>query len=373
MLAPWKLTITSRTTAANADNVTGSFGDEASPHYEHGSRNVGEQGRHDPARTTRTYIDGQGRSIYLDTSATRRTSTTTSGGQHVSYQPQLTPLAQAFAQLEIGDFNGLGQFVLKNRGILARLEIDNLLSEAAYAQRAGKERLAQKYVHHAVLLQWCSKYRPEALEPLFRRLATKGETAEDLFADVKKAHNSIKSQYAAPEPQGPGRVAQGGATAVPEQGRAGNPEPPIIQAREQREVIPHQSTDRADSQLAQSQLRQARDKDSQRVYVDSHGREIRPAGGRLESQRSRRDSQAALPTEKMSKMTLDDSGGYYGHEASVQTKGKGPTGADPRPEQAIGSPTRSLGVGNRQRQRYSIEGTAGDREDLDAGELVPLC
>lgn len=276
-------------------------------------------------------------------------------------------------QLEIGDFNGLGQFVLKNRGILARPEIDNLLSEAAYAQRAGKEALAQKYVHHAVLLQKCSKCRPEALEPLFQRLATKGETAKDLFADVKKAHNSIKSQYAAPEPQRPERVAQGRVTAVPEQGRAGNPEPRIIQTREQREVTPHQSIDPANSQLAQSQQRQARDKGGQRVYVDSHGREIRPAGGRHEPQRSRRDSQTALPTEKMSKMTLDDSGGRRGYEASVQTKGKGPTSANPRPEQAIDSPMGPPGVGNQQRQRYSIEGTAGDREALDAGEQVPLC
>jgi hypothetical protein len=264
----------------------------------------------------------------------------------------LTPLAQAFAQLEIGDFSGLRHFVLKNRGILAQPEIDNLLSEAAYAQRAGKEALAQKYVHHAVFLQKCSKCRPEALELLFQRLAAKGETTKDLFADVEKVHNSIK-------------VAQGKASAVPEQGRVGNPE--------QREAIPHQSADRENGQLAQSQLRQARGKDGQRVYVDSHGREVRPAGGRHESQRSRLDSQIAPPTGKMSEMTLDGSGGYRGYETSVQTEGKGPTSANPRTGQAIDSPMGPPGVGNQQRQRYSIEGTAGDRETLDAGELVPLC
>jgi Cdc37 Hsp90 binding domain len=285
----------------------------------------------------------------------------------------LTPLTQAFAQLGIGDFNGLGRFVLKNRAILAQPQIDNLLSEAAYAQRAGKEAVAQKYVHHAVLLQKCSKCRPEGLEPLFQRLATKGETTKDLIADVKKAHDSIRSQYAAPEPQRPERVAQGRATAVPEQGRAGNPEPRIIQAREQREVIPHQSIDQTDSQLAQSQVRQARDKDGQRVYVDSQSREIRPASGRHESQRSRRDSQTALPTEKISKMTLDDPEGNHDYETSVLTERNLPTSANPRPEQAIDSPMGPPGVGNQQQQRYSIEGTAGDMETLDAGELVPLC
>jgi hypothetical protein len=330
-------------------------------HYEHAPRNAGEQGRYGPARTARTYLDGQGRPINPATSATRRTSTATSGGQHVSYQPRLTPLAQAFAQLEIGDFNGLGQFVLKNRGILAQPEIDNLLSEAAYARRAGKNALTQKYVHHAVLLQKCSKCRPEALEPLFQKLATKGETTKDLFADVNKALNSIKSQYAAPEPQRAERVTQGKASAVPEQGRAGNPEPRIIQTREQREVIPHPSMD------------QARSKDSQRVYVDSHGREVRPAGGRHEPQRSRLDSQIALPTGEMSEMTLNDSGGYRGYETSVQTEGKDPTSANPRPEQAIDSPMGPPGVENQRRQRYNIEGTTGDKETLDAGELVPLC
>jgi len=278
--------------------------------------------------------------------------------------------------------------VLKNRAILAQPQIDNLLSEAANAQRAGKEAVAQKYVHHAVLLQKCSKCRPEGLEPLFQRLATKGETTKDLIADVKKAHDSIRSQYAAPEPQRPEQVAQGRATAVPEQGRAGNHEPRIIQAREQREVIPHQSIDQTDSQLAQSQVRQARDKngqlaqsqvrqardkDGQRVYVDSQGRETRPASGRHESQRSRRDSQTALPTEKISKMTLDDPGGNHDHETSVLTKRNLPTSANPRPEQAIDSPMGPPGVGNQQQQRYSIEGTAGDMETLDAGELIPLC
>jgi hypothetical protein len=359
-----KLTIASRTTEANVDNITSSFGDEASLHY--------EQGRYGPPRTTRTYLDGQGHPINPATSTTRRTSTTASGGQHASYQPRLTPLAQAFAQLDIGDFNGLGQFVLKNRGILTQPEIDDLLLEAVYALRAGKEGLAQKYVHHAVLLQKCSKYKPEDLGPLFQRLATRGETAKDLFTDVTKVHNSIKSQYAASESQRLERVTQGKVTAISEQGRAGNPEPRIIQTREQWEVNPDQSIDRANSQLAQSQLRQARDKDGQRLYVDSHGREIRPASSHHESQRSRCDSQITLPIKKMSEITLDNSEDYHGHETSVQIKRKSLTSTNPRPEQAIDSPMGPPGMGNQQGQRYSIEGTAGDREALDAGKLVLL-
>jgi hypothetical protein len=366
----------SRTTEANADHVTDSFEAQASPHYEHGPRNAREQGRHDPGRTTRTYIDGQGRPIYPADRATRRTSTVPSGGQHDSYQPQLTPLARAFAQLEIRDVDGLGQFVLKDARILAQPEIDGLRSEALYAQRAGKEALAQRYIHHAVLLQKCSKCRPEDLKPLFQRLATRGQAAKDLFAEVNKAHDAIKSQTLAPPPQRQGRAVQSVLTATHVRDRAGHPEPQIIQTREQKEVNQHQSMDRVSSQLAQSQLRQGRDKGGQRVYVDKHGREVRPAGGRYESQQSRRDSQIALPTAKMSEMTFDDPGDYDGHETSVETKRKDLTSANPRPEQAIDSPMGPPGppaVGNQRPQRYTIEGTAGDREALDAGELVQFC
>jgi hypothetical protein len=109
------------------------------------------------------------------------------------------------------------------------------------------------------------------------------------------------------------------------------------------------------------------------VYVDNRGREVRPAGGRHESQRSHLDSQITLPTGEMSGMTLDDSGGYRNREPSVQTEEKGPTSANPRSGQAIDSSMGPPGVGNQRRQRYSIEGTAGDREALDAGELVLLC
>ena len=171
--------------------------------------------------------------------------------------------------------------MLENPRILALSEIDNLLSEAVYAQRAGKESLAQKYVYYAVLLQKCSKCRPEALEPLFQRLATRGETAKDLFADVTKAYNTIKSQPPALHPRGQGRQ--------------------VIQEPKQSEVIPHQSMDPVNKLPTRPQPV--------------------PATARQEPQRA-----------------------YHETELGPQDEA------------------------NQRRRKYTIEGTAGDREALDAGE-----
>lgn len=280
----------------------------------------------------------------------------------------MTSLGRAFAQFEIADFNGLGQFVLKNPRILAQPEIDSLLSEAAYAQRAGKEALAQKYVHHAVLLQKCSKCRPEALEPLFQRLATRGETTKALFADVTKAYNAIKGQPPAPPPREQGRDTQSALTSTHVRDHAGHPEAQIIQGPKQSEAIPHQSIDRVSKLPTLPQLAKAKDRGGRLVYVDNQGREVRPATARQEPQRARHETELGPPTQRMANMKVVEARDSSGNEAPAQTKGKDPPSAKPTTEKAIERPIGLQGGANQRRRKYTIEGTAGDREVLDAGE-----
>ena len=280
----------------------------------------------------------------------------------------MTSLTRAFAQFEIADFNGLGQFVLKNPRILAQPEIDSLLSEAAYAQRAGKEALAQKYVHHAVLLQKCSKCKPEALEPLFQRLATRGETTKALFADVTKAYNAIKGQPPAPPPREQGRDTQSALTSTHVRDHAGHPEAQIIQGPKQSEAIPNQSIDRVSKLPTRPQLAKARDRDGRLVYVDNQGREVRPATARQEPQRARHETELGPPTQRRANVKVVEARDPSGNEAPAQTKGKDPPSAKLTTEKAIERPIGPQGGANQRRRRYTIEGTAGDREALDAGE-----
>ena len=104
-------------------------------------------------------------------------------------------------QYKAGDYNNLFQFVSQNSQVVAQSEISSLLTEAGNAHKVGKEALAKTYVYHAVLLQRCSKFRPEERKSLFQRLANERETTKDFIADVNKAYEAIKGKFGAPNPQ----------------------------------------------------------------------------------------------------------------------------------------------------------------------------
>ena len=164
------------------------------------------------------------------------------------------------------------------------------------------------------------------------------------------------------------------STAAPVRSRTETTEPRIIQRHEQSEVIPRQSEDRVNSLPTHSQLRQMKTKDGRLVYIDSQGREVRPAGGRQELQRGRYDSELGPATDGMAKMRFDESRDSRGTETAAKAKGEDPASANLRPEQPIDRRMASVGGGNQQRRKYSIDikGTAGDTESLDGGELVPV-
>jgi hypothetical protein len=253
-------------------------------------------------------------------------------------------------QLKIGDYKGLGQFVLQHPGVVAQSEINSLLAEAANTQRAGKEAFAQTYVHHAVVLQKCKNYKTEELKSLFQKLATGRETTKDLIADVNKTHKAIIAQCGVPQPG-----------------------PRIIQGHKESEVVPRPSMDRVNSLPTRSQQRQGRDKDGRLVYIDSQGREIRPAGGRPELQRGRHDSELGPPTGRMAHLEVDEPRDSREIETSIQTKGKRSANQNLKPEQAVDRRTGPTSGGNPQRPKYTIMGTEGDTEFLDGGELAPIC
>lgn len=115
-----------------------------------------------------------------------------------------------------------------------------------------------------------------------------------------------------------------------------------------------------------------------KVDESRHSREVRPASGRpasgrQEDQRDRYAREHGPPMAKMADLKVNKSRHSRGTETSSQNKGKGPTNADRIPEQGIDSQIGSPGGEIQQRRRYTITGTPGDTEWLDAGKLVSIC
>ena len=276
-------------------------------------------------------------------------------------------------QLKMGDYKGLGQFVSKYPQVVAQSEIQNLLAEAANALRAGKEGLAQTYVHHAVVLQKCSKIKVEERKFLFQDLDGRRETTKDLIADVNKVYNAIKSQATTPQPPRQGGATQDMGMVGPDRDRRENPQPRVIQGYEQIETVPRPGVERVNSQPNQPQLRQVKDRDGRLVYVDSQGRKVRPASSRQDDHRGRHDSERGPLAEEMAHLKVDESRPSRGTGTSARNKGKGPTSADPMSEHAEDMHMGPPSGGIQHRRKLTITGTDGDTEWLDAGELAPVC
>jgi hypothetical protein len=134
----------------------------------------------------------------------------------------------------------------------------------------------------------------------------------------------------------------------------------------QSEVIPAQSVDRVNKLPARPQ---ARDREGRLVYVDSQGHEVRPATTQG-TPRGRHETELGPPTPRMADMKIVEPRDSSGNETSAQTYGKDPPSASLKTEKTIERPIGPQGGVHQRRRKYTIEGTAGDREALDAGELA---
>lgn len=110
---------------------------------------------------------------------------------------RISPLAQEFAKIKVGDYRACHQFISEHPQIVAEQETDGLLVEAFNAQMEGKEVYARTCVHHGLLLQYCRSLGRDGIGLFFRRITTKDHQAGKVFADdVTSTYGRIKTRAA---------------------------------------------------------------------------------------------------------------------------------------------------------------------------------
>jgi hypothetical protein len=116
-------------------------------------------------------------------------------GQHpTSEGARLSSLAHAFASIEQGNYTKSFEFISDHPSIVAKSEIDALITEALAAELAGQSTKAQTYIHQALLLRKCNEVGTHNINSFFRSLNAKdGGTKESFVRDVEKVYTSIQN------------------------------------------------------------------------------------------------------------------------------------------------------------------------------------
>ena len=110
-------------------------------------------------------------------------------------KPQLSSLAQSFASLGLNEYSESSRFISDNPSIVAKSEIDALMANASFAEKAGQSKIAQACIHQAVLLKACKDASSNGISSFFRDLIARDGRAKDaLMKDVQKVYGSIQEQ-----------------------------------------------------------------------------------------------------------------------------------------------------------------------------------
>jgi len=103
---------------------------------------------------------------------------------------QATALGKAFAKITPSDYRTSLQYISQHPTVIAERETDGLLIQAFDAQIAGKDDVARRCVHQALLLQYCRSLGRDGVALFFKRITTKDHQARKVFAD------DVNSTYA---------------------------------------------------------------------------------------------------------------------------------------------------------------------------------
>ncbi|ORY69790.1 uncharacterized protein BCR38DRAFT_480957 [Pseudomassariella vexata] len=103
--------------------------------------------------------------------------------------------ARKYANIKPSDYRESNNFISSHPHILAEKEQDGILVMAFDSQLDGKDELAQRYVHQALLLQYCRALGKDGVPLFFKRITTKGHQAQDVFyKDVQETCFRIKTR-----------------------------------------------------------------------------------------------------------------------------------------------------------------------------------
>ncbi|KAK4152819.1 Cdc37 N terminal kinase binding-domain-containing protein [Chaetomidium leptoderma] len=96
--------------------------------------------------------------------------------------PRASPAAKTFAQLKTSDYRASHDYLLSHPEILHESEVDGLFHETySLLLDHGDEARARQCAHQALLLQYCRMLGRDGVALFFKRIATPGHQAREVF------------------------------------------------------------------------------------------------------------------------------------------------------------------------------------------------
>jgi cell division cycle protein 37 len=107
---------------------------------------------------------------------------------------QTSDTAKLFVQIKQNDYKAIHAFISSHPEILRESESDSLLIEAFnVVLDHDDEPLAWRYVHHAILLQWCRRLGRDSIAMFFKKVASPGHQAREVFEkDIDESFQRIR-------------------------------------------------------------------------------------------------------------------------------------------------------------------------------------
>jgi cell division cycle protein 37 len=110
---------------------------------------------------------------------------------------KLTPEGKEFAKIKIGDYRACLQFISEHPDIMNERTQDGLMVEAFNAQMKGQDTYARTCVHQSLLVQYCRQLGRDGVGMFFKRITTKGHSAQQVFnKDLNETYGRIKVRAA---------------------------------------------------------------------------------------------------------------------------------------------------------------------------------
>ena len=181
---------------------------------------------------------------------------------------RLSSLAQRFVDLGLGHYSEYAHFISDYPEIAEKREIDSMIAEASFAERAGQSTLAQTCIHQALLLRECNTLGLRGAVDFIRKLeARDGRAKEDFVRDVKKVYSAIQEQVRK-------SLQQDQSVASESYGRKA---PTVSQVTDSTDPQAPSAYGQNPPRSTHAQTQVTRDRDRRLSYIDDRGREVRPA------------------------------------------------------------------------------------------------
>ncbi|KAK7203750.1 Cdc37 N terminal kinase binding-domain-containing protein [Myxozyma melibiosi] len=108
---------------------------------------------------------------------------------------KISPLAEKFAAIKLGDYQKCLSFIGEHPSIVSEDEADGILYEAFGKEMKNEHAAAKRYVHNALLLQYCARLGRDGVTVFFRKIMTPNHPSLGAFLqDVEQTYSHIKQR-----------------------------------------------------------------------------------------------------------------------------------------------------------------------------------